>query len=250
MISREISVLVGAALLFTATACSSSSSDGGGAAGSGGSGTATASGPVAGDPDTHCKGKSVVVDPAACKTMGMGGAGGGGGAGGMGGGGGAGGGGSAGAAGAGGGAEGGAPGTPTPGANGDCASVDPDYGDIAYGSEADDDDCKYHVKWSVTPFQVGTAASFTVTVTTTADGKPATGLAPRAEVFIPCELTHGPPKVDFAAAATETGPGTYQIGPMTFDKATHWAVRFHFSETCDDSETSPHGHAAFYLAVP
>jgi hypothetical protein len=244
MISRELSVLVGTALLLAATGCSSSSSDGGGgAAGSGGAGTATASGPVAGDSDTHCKGKSVVVDPAACKTMGKGGAGG------MGGGGGAGGG-SAGEAGAGGNAAAGAPGTPTSGANGDCPSVDPDYGDIAYGSEADDDDCKYHVKWSVTPFQVGTAASFTVTVTTIADGKPATGLAPRAEVFIPCELTHVPPKVDFAAAATETGPGTYQIGPMTFDKATHWAVRFHFSETCDDSETSPHGHAAFYLAVP
>ena len=246
MISREAWLLIGSSLFVAVTGCSSTSSDGGGAAGSAGSGTGTASGPVAGDADAHCKGKvATVVDAAACKSGGMGGMGGAGGAAGA-----AGSAGSAGAESGGAAGAGGAPGTPTPGPNGDCASVDPDYGDIEYGSEGDDDDCKYHVSWSVTPFQQGQAASFTVTVTTLADGKPATALAPRAEVFLPCELTHVPPKADFDAAATEVMPGTYTIAPLTFDKPGHWAVRFHFAETCDDAETSPHGHAAFYLAVP
>jgi len=46
-------------------------------------------------------------------------------------------------------------------------------------------------------------------------------------------------------------PGVYSVGPVRFDQAGRWTVRFHFFETCLDArEDSPHGHAAFYVDVP
>ena len=223
-------------LLALVAACSSSSSaPPGGSGGTGGLG-----GPIAGTADTHCKGKAAtVVDPTQCKGMGAGGAAG------AAGGGGAGSGDGAGAAGA---SSAGAAGANGP--IGDCPNVDPAYGDIAYGVEADDDDCKYHVKWSITPFARGQTATFTVSATHLSDGSPVIGAAPRAELFLPCELTHPPPALDFDAKTTETAPGTYTIGPVAFDAEGHWAVRFHFDEQCDDAPASPHGHAAFYLGAP
>ena len=38
------------------------------------------------------------------------------------------------------------------------------YGDPQNGAEGDDDDCKYHIKWSSTPVCVGSSV-FTITVT-------------------------------------------------------------------------------------
>ena len=49
----------------------------------------------------------------------------------------------------------------------------------------------------------------------------------------------------------ETSPGTYKIGPIVFDRPGGWVVRFHFFGSCDDYlDTSPHGHAAFFVTVP
>ena len=48
---------------------------------------------------------------------------------------------------------------------------------------------------------------------------------------------------------TETAPGTY-TGPIYFDRAGEWTVRFHFEETCNDVPGSPHGHIAFHVVVP
>ena len=182
---------------------------------------------MSGTADTHCKGlPATVVDPAACKgSSGAGGA--------------------AGAAGAGAGAP-----SSMPGANGDCPNADPAYGDIGYGVEADDDDCKYHVKWSIPPFARGQQVSFTMVATKLTDGSPVTAATLRAELFVPCELTHVPPAIDFNASSIETSPGTYTIGPVAFDAPGHWAVRFHLSEACNDGPTSPHGHVAFYVNVP
>lgn len=121
-----------------------------------------------------------------------------------------------------------------------------EFGATMYGAEGDDDDCKYHVKWSVTPTHVREDETFTLTLTTLADGKPATGAQPDVEVFL--DETHpapgAPPK------ANETAPGVYSIGPIQFDASGKWTIRFHFYATCDDSESSPHGHAAFYVQVP
>ncbi len=122
-----------------------------------------------------------------------------------------------------------------------------EYGATLFNAEGDDDDCKYHVKWS-SPTGVAQKAnvSFTVVLTTKADGKPATGAPVRAEVFL--DDTHPGPNTK--QVSTETSSGTYSVGPIQCDAPGRWTVRFHFHEECDDGEHSPHGHAAFYVQVP
>jgi hypothetical protein len=132
------------------------------------------------------------------------------------------------------------------------AMVDPDagvepYGDPMNGSEGDDDDCKYHVKWTSTPICKGGDATFTVTVTRKSDGKPAAMAHPYAEAFLPPSHL-GPNRMPMTA---EPQPGVYTIGPHNFDMSGNWTVRFHFFGECEDTlETSPHGHAAFLVKVP
>jgi hypothetical protein len=134
-----------------------------------------------------------------------------------------------------------------------------DYGDTMYNSSGDDDDCKYHVSWTSTPIRKGENVTFTVTATSKATGLPleriaaqpagATALS-RIEPYIPCEPTHVPPASDLNAPVNEVSHGVYTIGPVVFDESAHWVVRFHFYEQCIDADTSPHGHAAFFIDVP
>jgi hypothetical protein len=42
----------------------------------------------------------------------------------------------------------------------------------------------------------------------------------------------------------------FQGGPLRFDRSGRWVVRFHFYEDCNDGESSPHGHIAFFVDVP
>ncbi len=85
----------------------------------------------------------------------------------------------------------------------------------------------------------------TLTTTQTAAAVGATPV--RVEVFL--DETHPAPNTD--VVVTEGPTGTYQIGPVRFDKPGKWTVRFHFNEQCEDTEAdSPHGHAAFYVDVP
>jgi hypothetical protein len=130
------------------------------------------------------------------------------------------------------------------------ASVDagqPDYGPTLYNAEANDDDCKYHVKFTATPIRQNENVTFTVTATTLADGQPAAGANIDAEVFL--NDTH--PAPNSGQATTEKAGGVYDVGPIKFDAAGQWTVRFHLHEDCQDStEDSPHGHVAFYIAVP
>jgi hypothetical protein len=122
-----------------------------------------------------------------------------------------------------------------------------DYGAPMYNSEADDDDCKYHLKFTATPVYENTDVNFTVTATTKSDGLPATGANLDAEVYL--DSTH--PAPNSGQHTTESPPGTYKIGPVRFDKAGQWTVRFHLFEQCLDSvPDSPHGHAAFFIDVP
>jgi hypothetical protein len=116
------------------------------------------------------------------------------------------------------------------------------------GTEADDDDCKYHVKYTVGCVAVGQPVTFTVTLTSRADGSLVTGASPQTlEGFL--GTSHILP-ADATRRATEISPGVYTIGPATFDKSGQWTVRFHFFETCADTEGSKHGHAAFLIDVP
>jgi hypothetical protein len=129
----------------------------------------------------------------------------------------------------------------------DGMSMSGEFGPTMIGSEGDDDDCKYHLRWSVTPTHVNEDQTFTVTITRLADGKPATGAAPDLEVFL--DETHPAPNSNPKAVETST-PGTYTVGPIRFDASGKWTVRFHVYEDCVDGETSPHGHAAFFVTVP
>lgn len=130
------------------------------------------------------------------------------------------------------------------------------YGATMYGAEADDDDCKYHVKWSVQPIAENQNETFTVSATyktngtptsTVCSGCPITGANTQVELFL--NDTHPAPNTSWTT--TESPPGTYAIGPFQFDAPGKWTVRFHFFEMCSDvTNDSPHGHAAFYVDVP
>jgi hypothetical protein len=121
-----------------------------------------------------------------------------------------------------------------------------DYGETLFNAEGDDDDCKYHVTWTSTAVRKNTDVNFDVTLTKLADMTAATGAGVRAEIFLTDTHPANPPPV-----ATESAGGKYALGPIKFDTAGKWTVRFHFYENCNDApEDSPHGHAAFYVNVP
>ena len=122
-----------------------------------------------------------------------------------------------------------------------------DYGDTMFNSEADDDDCKYHVKWTATAIRENSNVTFTTVATNKSTGAPATGANVDLEIFL--GTTHPAPNT--SVKTTEGPPGTYQTGPVQFDAKGQWTVRFHLFETCADvAPDSPHGHAAFFVDVP
>jgi YtkA-like len=127
------------------------------------------------------------------------------------------------------------------------AEMGGDYGATLENAEGDDDDCKYHVKFTSTDIGENKDVTFTVVVTNKADGKPTTGAKTAAELFL--SDTHPGPNTD--QKVTESPNGTYQVGPVRFDAPGKWTVRFHFFEDCSDlNEQSPHGHVAFFVNVP
>lgn len=122
-----------------------------------------------------------------------------------------------------------------------------DYGPTLYNSEANDDDCKYHVKFTATPVRRNQNVTFTVSANTLADGQPAPGANIDAEVFL--NDTH--PAPNSGQQTSEKPGGVYDVGPIKFDAAGRWTVRFHLHEDCQDATPdSPHGHVAFYLDIP
>ena len=143
-------------------------------------------------------------------------------------------------------------GTPT---SGPCGENGPDYGATMYGTEGDDDDCKYHVSYTATPLCENDGIYFTVQANyLTRGGAPLTGACTYAELCL--NDTHPAPVADGRPPAgqqqvVEGPPGTYTIGPVEVDESGDWTVRFHFNEICCDVlPDSPHGHAAFHLSVP
>ncbi len=119
-----------------------------------------------------------------------------------------------------------------------------DYGPTMYGSAGDDDDCKYFVSWTATPITENADTFFTVTALRLADMTPASCAGVRPDVSL--SISHGVPAPP--NPSTEIAPGVYKVGPIKFDAAGTWTVRFHFFEECSDNqEDSPHGHAAFYV---
>ena len=130
-------------------------------------------------------------------------------------------------------------------AGGDAGTAN--YRETMFNSEADDDDCKYHLKWSASAIRESTDVTFTTVATNKTDGKAATGAKVDLEIFL--DTTHPAPNT--SVKTTEGPPGTYQTGPVQFDAKGRWTVRFHLFETCADAAPdSPHGHAAFFVQVP
>jgi len=122
-----------------------------------------------------------------------------------------------------------------------------DYGETRYNSEADDDDCKYHLKFTSSDIRENEDVTFNTQVTKKVGGGPATATPVDLEVFL--NDTHPAPNTN--QHSNETSPGTYNVGPVRFDAPGRWTVRFHLHEDCsDESEDSPHGHVAFFIDVP
>jgi hypothetical protein len=222
---RILLLAAASGLLFNAS-CSSSSGSTPSNADAGPPG-----GPVQGATDSHCAGQPVgVADPAACMTQVESGAG------------------------------GAADDTTASSAAGaaDCDQThDALYGDTLYNSEGDDDDCKYHASFTVTPIRENEDVTFTVSATNKTTGDPLTPLSDgdlplaRVEVYQPCNALRLAPAQDYKAKLAQGSmPGTFTAGPFTFDRPGRWVVRFHFYEECIDQDTSPHGHIAFFLDVP
>lgn len=121
------------------------------------------------------------------------------------------------------------------------------YGPTLFNSEADDDDCKYHLRFTSTPVRRNVDVNFTAVATQKATGTPATAANVDIEAFL--SETHPAPNSN--RHTTESANGTYAIGPIRFDAPGRWTVRFHVHETCSDElADSPHGHVAFFLDVP
>ncbi|MFO0595338.1 MAG: hypothetical protein U0228_08540 [Myxococcaceae bacterium] len=119
--------------------------------------------------------------------------------------------------------------------------------EVRFNAEADDDDCKYHVKYSAKPIATNTDVTFTVTVTRKVDGMPALDLDPELEASL--GETHPAPNSN--AETKSLGGGVYTIGPVRFDLPGNWNLKFHFAEQCTDiAEDSPHGHVTFAFSVP
>lgn len=125
--------------------------------------------------------------------------------------------------------------------------MDPEQSATLYNSEGDDDDCKYHVAWAVTPACANQDAYFSLHLIRKVGGMAASGANPTVELAL--EDTHLAPNT--SAVAVETAPGNYTIGPLVFDAPGRWTARFHMYEDCNDVlEDSPHGHVTFYVDVP
>jgi hypothetical protein len=136
------------------------------------------------------------------------------------------------------------------GPTGDC---EPDeFGATMYGQSGADDDCKYDVAWTSTDIcEGGNGVYFTVTAKKRIDGTPLTGAAPYIEAVQSCMYPVANPTPPAITMTTEGPAGTYKIGPIVFNRPGGWVVRFHFYGSCADAlETSPHGHAAFFVTVP
>jgi hypothetical protein len=121
---------------------------------------------------------------------------------------------------------------------------------IQHGREADDDNCKYHVRFENTCVAVDQPVTFTLSLTRLIDGTPGAGTNPAfPEIYLADEPSHLSPSNDITA--DERSPGTYEIGPVVFDRSGRWVVRFHYFDTCSEiPEDSPHSHVAFYFDVP
>jgi hypothetical protein len=133
----------------------------------------------------------------------------------------------------------------------DDAGMEPEPA-VQNNSEADDDDCKYHVRWTSTPIYRAMPVTFTVTVVNKVNNTPIP-FPPNASFGVAGVLAS-----DDTVVLPNTSPmqmlganGTWTFGPVRFDTAGDWKVTVHIREECSDNlEDSPHGHVTFLVRVP
>jgi hypothetical protein len=124
-----------------------------------------------------------------------------------------------------------------------------DFGPTLNGSEGDDDDCKYHLKWTTSCITQNTDFTVTVTITDKVDGKPVVTTPAKLDYELYLD-DHLAPNTSPKYKTTST-PGVYTLGPLRVDQSGKWTLRFHIRWDCVDlTEDSPHGHAAFFVNVP
>ena len=95
---------------------------------------------------------------------------------------------------------------------GNIANATSDYGATMYGTEGDDDDCKYHVSYETTPLCENDGVYLIVTAHyLTRDGTPLTGACTQAELCL--NNDHVGPEADVVGSepVVEGPPGTYTI---------------------------------------
>jgi hypothetical protein len=132
---------------------------------------------------------------------------------------------------------------PTSIADTHCATPDGGRGDLVGahdGTEADDDNCLFHVKMTVPCVTSSQPVNLTFEMWNLGTTNPATGAAPYIEATIGY---HPAPNTN--PMTTETD-GAYTIGPILFDRTGRWTITFHFY----DAIPSMHSHVSFHLDVP
>ncbi len=121
--------------------------------------------------------------------------------------------------------------------------------EVRYNAAAADDDCKYDVSFTSTCIALNRPVTFAVKLDARSGGAARGAVPDSPEVFLADNRSHISPSNSIKAP--EGPAGTYEIGPIVFDRSGRWVVRFHFFEWCNDiPEDSPHGHVAFYVDVP
>jgi hypothetical protein len=124
-----------------------------------------------------------------------------------------------------------------------CASPDGGRGDAVpphEGTEADDDNCYFHVKMTVPCIEQNQNVAFTFELVNFGTTTPANGAAPELEATIGYH-----PSVPTNPMATENN-GVYTITPVRFDRAGRWTVTLHVY----DAMPAKHSHVSFYVDVP
>lgn len=140
--------------------------------------------------------------------------------------------------------------TDAPAAGGAGADTAEEPFEVRYNTSAFDDDCKYETSFESPCLAVNEPATFKLTLARKAGDEPAGGAVPdSSEIYLADDPSHISPSNQIHAP--EGPDGTYEVGPIIFDRSGRWVVRFHFFEECSDvPEDSPHGHVAFYVDVP
>jgi hypothetical protein len=119
------------------------------------------------------------------------------------------------------------------------------------GTTADDDNCKYDVSYGIEHAMDSCMAPrgpavLHVTLKSRITGMGVPGANPSIEAFL--DDTHPLPNTP-KQVVTDEGMGNYTIAGVGFDAEGAWTVRFHFFETCAETEKTKHGHVAFTVLV-